>query len=107
MNVLVNAVKYCGDSRRIEVAARRDGHAAVVRVRDYGLGVSPELLQLIFEPFVQATPGLTLQGGGLGLGLAVVRQLVRRHDGEVEAKSTGPGHGGEFVLRLPLSLPAS
>ncbi len=64
----------------------------MVRVRDHGLGMSPELLPRIFEPFVQATPGLTLQAG-LGLGLAVVRQLVLLHDGEVEAFSAGEQHG--------------
>lgn len=101
MNVLGNAVKYSGDSRRIEVSAGREGGAAVVRVRDHGLGMSPELLPRIFEPFVQAKPGVTLQAG-LGLGLAVVRQLLRLHDGEVEAFSDGENRGSVFVLRLPL-----
>jgi signal transduction histidine kinase/PAS domain-containing protein len=102
MNVLGNAVKYSGDSRLIEVSATRDGDSAVVRVRDHGLGIPPEVLPRIFEPFVQAKPGVTLQAG-LGLGLAVVRQLIRLHDGEVEATSAGENRGSELVLRLPLS----
>jgi PAS domain S-box-containing protein len=101
MNVLSNAVKYSGDSRRIEVSAAREGEFAVVRFRDWGLGMAPELLPRIFEPFVQATPGLTLQAG-LGLGLAVVRQLVRLHDGRVEAFSEGEGRGSEFLFHFPL-----
>lgn len=102
MNVLSNAVKYSGDSRLIEVSAAGEGDSAVVRVRDHGLGISPEVLPRIFEPFVQAKPGLTLQAG-LGLGLAVVRQLMRLHGGEVEAFSDGERRGSELVLRLPLS----
>jgi signal transduction histidine kinase/FixJ family two-component response regulator len=101
MNVLGNAVKYSGQSRRVEVAVAREGGEAVVRFRDYGVGISPELLPRIFDPFVQAAPGLTMQTG-LGLGLAVVRQLVRLHDGEVEAFSAGESKGSEFVLRFPL-----
>ena len=103
MNVLGNAVKYSGDSRRIEVSAAREGDTAVVRVRDHGLGIPPEVLPRIFEPFVQAKPGVTLQEG-LGLGLAVVRQLMRLHGGEVEAFSRGEKMGSELVLRLPLSF---
>lgn len=102
-NVLGNAVKYSGDSRLIEVSAARDGDAAVVRVRDHGVGIPPEVLPLIFEPFVQAKPGATLQAG-LGLGLAVVRELIHLHDGEVEARSAGEKMGSELVLRLPLCL---
>ncbi len=102
MNVLGNAVKYSGDSRLVEVSAERHGDTAVVRVRDYGLGIAPEILPRIFEPFVQAKPGLTLQAG-LGLGLAVVRQLMLLHDGEVEALSDGELLGSEFVLRLRLA----
>lgn len=74
-----------------------------MRVRDFGLGISRELLPRIHEPFVQAAPGLTLQSG-LGLGLAVVRQLVRLHDGDVQAFSKGENMGCEFVLHLPLAL---
>ena len=101
MNVLNNAVKYSGHSRRIEISAAREGEFAVVRFRDWGLGITPELLPRIFDPFVQATPGLTLQAG-LGLGLAVVRELVRLQDGRIEAFSEGEGQGSEFVFHFPL-----
>jgi signal transduction histidine kinase len=104
VNVLGNAVKYSGDSRLIEVSATREGAAAVVRVRDHGVGISPEVLPRIFEPFVQANPGATLQAG-LGLGLAVVRELMRLHGGEAEAKSAGEKMGSELILRLPLCSP--
>jgi signal transduction histidine kinase/PAS domain-containing protein len=101
VNILGNALKYSGDSRLVEVSAAREGETAVVRVRDHGLGIPPEVLPRIFEPFVQAKPGVTLREG-LGLGLAVVRQLMRLHDGEVEARSAGENLGSELVLRLPL-----
>jgi two-component system, chemotaxis family, CheB/CheR fusion protein len=103
-NVLNNAVKFSGESRRIEVSAVREGDFVVVRFRDWGLGIAPELLPRIFEPFVQATPGLTLQAG-LGLGLTVVLQLVRLHEGRIEAFSEGEGKGSEFVFKLPLWAP--
>lgn len=104
MNVLGNAVKYSGDSRLIEVSAAREDDAAVVRIRDYGVGIAAELLPRIFEPFVQASCGSTLHSG-LGLGLAVVRQLVHLHDGEIQTYSEGERQGSEFVLRFPLRSP--
>lgn len=100
VNIIGNAMKYSGDSRRIGLAAAREDRMIVVRVRDHGEGISPELLPRVFDPFVQARPGLTLDAG-MGMGLAVVKELVRLHGGEAEALSQGPNQGSEFVVRLP------
>ncbi len=99
-NLLDNAVKYSPAGAPIGVVAARAGGMAVLRVRDRGRGLAPEMLERIFEPFAQ------LEGppsGGLGLGLAVVRGLVQQHGGTVEARSAGPGQGSEFEVRLPLA----
>lgn len=101
-NLLTNAVKHSGAAGRIEVAAERRGSTVVVSVCDDGPGISPELLPRIFDPFVQAKPSLTLEGG-LGLGLAVVRQIVVQHHGKVEALSGNGRRGSEFFVHLPLS----
>lgn len=99
-NLLDNAQKYSGAARRIELRARPEAGNVVVRIRDHGVGMSADFLPRVFEPFVQANPGLTLQAG-MGLGLAVVRQLVRLHGGEVRAASEGEGLGSEFTVSLP------
>jgi CheY-like chemotaxis protein len=70
-------------------------------VRDEGIGIAPDLLSVIFEPFAQADRGSSRSAGGLGIGLSVVRQLVELHGGRVAAHSDGPGAGAEFVVRLP------
>jgi PAS domain S-box-containing protein len=101
VNLLNNAMKYSGESRRIDVEVKCEDGRAQARVRDFGQGIPRELLPRIFDAFVQATPGTTLQSG-LGLGLTVVRQLVALHDGRISAASEGPGTGAEFVISLPL-----
>lgn len=100
VNILANALKYSGQSRRVEIAAAHESGEVVVRVRDYGQGIAAELLPRIFDPFVQASPGLTLDAG-MGMGLAVVKELVRLHGGSVHAFSAGENQGSEFVVRLP------
>jgi CheY-like chemotaxis protein len=79
-----------------------DGQA-VLRVRDSGIGLSPEILPRVFDLFVQEQQALDRAQGGLGLGLAIVRTLVELHGGTVEARSEGPGKGSEFVVRLAAS----
>jgi PAS domain S-box-containing protein len=101
-NLLTNAAKYTETKGEIVVSAERSGNEAVLRVRDNGVGVAPELLARIFEPFVQAPQTLERAHGGLGLGLAIVRSLVVMHGGSVHAASEGPGKGTELTLRLPL-----
>src|SRR5690606_9168612 len=94
---------------RIDVTLTREpgeaGPMAVLRVRDTGRGLPPEMLPRVFDPFVQVQQGLDRSAGGLGLGLAVVRRLVEMHGGTVVAESEGLGRGSVFVVRLPLTEP--
>lgn len=112
-NLLSNACKYSGDGSRISIIAERstgnDPPEVIVRVRDDGYGISPELLPHVFDLFVQASRSLDRAHGGLGIGLSLVQQLVRLHGGSVEAHSAGIGHGSEFIVRLPVlsTVPAS
>jgi signal transduction histidine kinase len=99
-NLLTNAAKFTGDHGRIVIAARRFGDQVRVAVRDDGIGIERHLLDGVFELFTQANPGGT---SGLGIGLALVRSLIRSHGGTVEVHSDGPGRGSEFVVSLPLA----
>jgi PAS domain S-box-containing protein len=102
-NLLSNATKYTPAAGHIEVSAEQDGKDAVVRVRDDGIGIAPELLPHVFDLFAQGSQGLDRAAGGLGIGLTVTRRLVELHGGRVEARSAGAGRGSEFEVRLPLS----
>jgi CheY-like chemotaxis protein len=101
-NLLHNAAKYTPEGGEIQVSARREAGAAVIRVRDNGVGMSPELLASAFDLFKQGNQSLDRPHGGLGVGLTLVQRLVQLHGGSVEAHSEGPGKGAEFVVRLPL-----
>jgi PAS domain S-box-containing protein len=105
-NLLNNAAKYTMPGGQIHIQAAREGNEAVVRVRDNGIGVPPDVLDRVFEPFVQSEGSLARSEGGLGIGLTLVRSLVEMHGGKVEAHSPGLGQGSEFVLRLPARVPA-
>jgi PAS domain S-box-containing protein len=85
-----------------EGASSRSAPEIVLRVRDTGIGISPELLPHVFDLFVQAERSIDRAQGGLGIGLTLVRRLVEMHGGAVEAHSEGPGQGSEFVVRLPI-----
>jgi signal transduction histidine kinase/ActR/RegA family two-component response regulator len=100
-NLVNNACKYTEQSGRIAVTAERQGDTVVVKVVDTGQGIPADKLGGIFELFVQVERSLDRAQGGLGIGLALVRQLVEMHHGTVEAYSGGPGQGSEFVVRLP------
>jgi signal transduction histidine kinase/response regulator RpfG family c-di-GMP phosphodiesterase len=104
-NLLNNAAKYTEPGGWVVIEALREGEAAVVRVRDNGIGITPELLPRIFDLFTQADRSLDRSQGGLGLGLTLVRSLVEMHGGSVTAASAGVGKGSEFVVRLPLGAP--
>jgi PAS domain S-box-containing protein len=106
VNLVSNAAKYTERGGHVDVTSERAGDDAVIRIRDNGIGISPELLPQIFDLFVQAERGLDRAQGGLGIGLTIVRSLVGLHGGSVEARSEGPGTGAEFIVRLPLSLDA-
>ena len=105
-NLLDNAVKYSPPGEPIRVVARRENGEAVLSVEDRGMGLAPEMLESIFEPFTQSDVSLHRARGGLGLGLAVVKGLVEQHGGRVSAHSAGLGRGSEFVVRLPLTAEA-
>ena len=102
-NLLHNAAKFTDPGGRIDLAVETDGPEVVLRVRDDGQGIEPELLPRIFDLFVQEDRSLARSHGGLGIGLTLVRSLVERHGGRVEARSEGPGRGSEFVVRMPRS----
>ena len=101
VNLLNNAAKYSKDHSHIFLGLQQDGAEAVLRVRDEGVGIAAELLPRIFDLFTQAERSLDRSQGGLGLGLALVRQLVEMHGGRVEVHSS-LGEGSEFVVRLPV-----
>jgi PAS domain S-box-containing protein len=102
MNLVGNALKFTPAGGRVTLAAEVEGDEALVRVRDTGVGIEPHLLPHVFDLFVQADTSLDRAQSGLGIGLALVRQLVALHGGEVIASSEGPGRGSEFVVRLPI-----
>jgi PAS domain S-box-containing protein len=101
-NLLANAVKYTPAGGEITVSVRREGDHGVLTVRDTGVGIRPELLPRVFDLFVQSDRSLERSGGGLGIGLSLVRQLIELHGGTVEAASPGPGRGSTFTVRLPV-----
>jgi len=100
-NLLTNAGKYTPSGGRITVSTRVEGDEAVLRVRDTGMGMSPEVLPTVFERFVQGRQAVDRAQGGLGLGLTIVQSLVERHGGRVSAHSDGVDAGSELVVRLP------
>jgi PAS domain S-box-containing protein len=102
VNLLSNAAKYSGEGGNISVVAKIEEARAVVRVKDGGIGIPPEVLPRIFDMFTQADASLERAEGGLGVGLTLVKKLVELHEGSVEAFSEGLGKGSEFVIRLPM-----
>ena len=102
-NLLNNAAKYTPQNGDIWIRAEEVGDTIVVRVRDSGIGIAPEMLPKVFEMFVQIDNSLERTQGGLGIGLSLVKRLVEMHSGTVEAVSEGPGKGSEFVVRLPMA----
>jgi PAS domain S-box-containing protein len=101
VNLITNAAKYTEQGGRIEVMARREGEQAVLRVRDNGVGIAPEMLPRVFDLFAQAQRGPARVEGGLGIGLTVVQRLVELHGGRVEVTSEGLGRGSEFRVSFP------
>jgi PAS domain S-box-containing protein len=100
-NLLNNAAKYTSEDGHIWLTVEACPGEAVVRVRDDGVGIPPDLLPQVFDLFVQGDRSLARSEGGLGIGLTVVKSLVEMHGGSVEARSEGPGKGSEFIVRLP------
>jgi len=109
VNLLTNAAKYTHEGGHIWLSVLQEGDEAVLRVRDSGVGIAPDLLPHIFDLFTQAERSLARSQGGLGIGLCLVQRLVELHGGRVEASST-LGQGSEFVVHLPVvtsALPTS
>jgi signal transduction histidine kinase len=104
-NLLNNAAKYTNPGGRIEMLARRDGDSAVVRLRDNGIGIAPDMLKEIFAMFAQADHSLERAHSGLGVGLTLAQRLADLHGGTIEANSAGLDRGSEFVVRLPAIEP--
>jgi PAS domain S-box-containing protein len=105
-NLLVNASKFSPQGTQVTLRCRCEGGNAVIRVQDQGEGIAPEMLERIFEPFVQTAQGQDRPRGGLGLGLAIARNIVALHGGSIRASSAGPGSGAEFTVTLPVATPA-
>jgi PAS domain S-box-containing protein len=101
-NLLNNAAKYTPRGGRVGVTALAAGQMASISVRDNGIGIPPGELSRIFTMFTQLEGSRQRAPGGLGVGLALARQLVELHGGTIEAHSAGPGQGSEFVVRFPL-----
>lgn len=107
-NLLGNASKYTGSGGRIELSGAVEDSEIVLRCKDNGQGVLPESTQAIFEPFTSGNNARDSYGeASLGIGLALVKQLVELHGGRISVESGGAGMGSEFIVRLPLITPRS
>ncbi|TVP42634.1 MAG: response regulator, partial [Gemmatimonadales bacterium] len=104
-NLLANSARYTEEGGNIRLSAHVENDEVIVRVRDNGIGIPPDDLPRVFDMFLQVDRPLERASGGLGIGLALVRSLVEKHDGTVTAASDGEGKGSEFTVRLP-ALPA-
>jgi signal transduction histidine kinase/ActR/RegA family two-component response regulator len=106
-NLLNNAAKYTRPAGQIRLAAERQGSEVIVKVRDTGIGMPPDVLPRIFDIFTQGDRSLERAQGGLGIGLSIVRGVVELHGGSVTAHSAGPGQGSELTVRLPALAPSA
>jgi len=102
-NLLVNASKFTDEEGEINLSCKVNEAMVETRVKDNGIGIGPELIPGIFEPFVQSTQGIDRSQGGLGLGLALAKGIAEAHGGSIEAAGNASGLGSEFIVRLPIS----
>jgi signal transduction histidine kinase len=105
VNLLANAAKYTPEGGDIEVRASMEQDEALVHVMDNGVGIPKEMQPHVFELFTQVATNMDRAGGGLGIGLSLVKNLVELHGGSVQVRSEGPGRGSEFTVHLPLTRP--
>jgi PAS domain S-box-containing protein len=103
-NLLSNAIKFTPKAGRVQIILRRRNSHVEITVADTGQGISQEFLPHVFDRFKQASAGSTRKHGGLGLGLAIVRNLVELHGGTVLAESPGEGKGATFIVKLPMMI---
>jgi signal transduction histidine kinase len=106
-NLLNNAAKYTPEGGAISLSASSGSRMVEIKVSDTGVGIPPELQSGIFEIFAQVEDHLTKAQGGLGIGLALVRQLVALHGGTIDVESAGQGKGSTFSVRIPLAAATS
>jgi signal transduction histidine kinase len=106
-NLLSNAAKFSNPGGRVTLSLQHDGQQAVIQVRDQGVGIEAAQLESIFELFAQVDSERNASSGGLGVGIALARQLVEMHQGQILAHSDGLGHGSTFTVCLPLDLQSS
>ena len=102
VNLLTNSAKFTDPGGTVWLTTEREGDQAVIRVRDTGIGIAPEMLNRAFDLFAQADQGLDRSRGGLGIGLTLTRNLIALHGGTIEARSDGERKGSEFIVRLPI-----
>jgi signal transduction histidine kinase/CheY-like chemotaxis protein len=105
-NILNNAVKFTPRGGHIWFTADQQADEAVVRIRDTGIGIAPDVLPRVFDMFEQAAPVLDRSTGGLGIGLTLARRLVDMHEGRIDIRSPGPGQGTDVEIHLPATLAA-
>jgi PAS domain S-box-containing protein len=103
-NLIQNSIKYTDAGGRIQITLDRESDEAVIAVTDNGVGIPPHALEQVFEMFSQVKLQQPRAGGGLGIGLALVRAIVQMHGGTIRASSAGPGLGSTFTVRLPLAI---
>lgn len=103
-NLLHNASKFTPKYGKISISLKEDYRRSqvVISIKDNGEGIGPELIENIFQPFVQVKNGLGKSSAGLGIGLSIVKDIIERHNGTIEALSRGRGWGTEFIIRLPI-----
>lgn len=106
-NLLSNAAKFSNPGGRVTLSLQHEGQQAVIQVRDQGVGIEAAQLESIFELFAQVDSERNASSGGLGVGIALARQLVEMHQGQILAHSEGLGHGSTFTVCLPLDLQSS
>lgn len=107
VNLLNNAIKYTPNGGQVWLTLSRDNGEAVMSVRDTGIGIPSDMREKIFDLFVQLEDSPGRSGSGMGVGLTLVRSLVRLHGGQVSVQSDGPGRGSEFTVRLPVAVDAT
>ena len=102
VNLLNNAAKYTAQAGEIRVSTAIEGGFAMIRVKDNGEGIAPEMLERVFDLFAQGERTIDRSEGGLGIGLTLARRIVGLHGGDITVKSEGIGKGSEFTVSLPM-----